>query len=93
VDTTPTETVRMYAADEGLAAVEPELRQLAGQVDRATYAAWPPSDEHAEQAWQCSDHVVTELRRTRKPAQRLFMQLDPRPLRRDQATAGAKVAP
>ena len=91
VDTTPNETVRIYAREQGLADVEPDLRTLAGQVDRATYAARPPTDEHADEAWQCSDHVVAELRRTRKPTQRLFMQLDPRPLRRDQATAGVKV--
>ena len=90
VDTTPTETVRLYASEQGLSAVEPDLRALAGQVDRAAYAAWPPTDDHAEQAWQSSDQVAAELRRTRRPTQRLFMQLDPRPLRRDQATAGVE---
>ena len=84
--------MRLYAREQGLADVEPDLRTLAGQVDRATYAAWPPSDDHADEAWQCSDQVVAELRRTRTPTQRLFMQLDPRPLRRDQATAGVKMS-
>ncbi len=90
VDTTPTETARMYVGGQGLAGVEDDLRQLAGQVDRATYAARPPSDDHATEAWRCSDEVVAELRRSRTHVQRVKMQLDPRPLRRDQATAGAR---
>ena len=80
----------MYAAEQGLSDVEPDLRVLAGQVDRATYAAWPRPTSTPTRPGECSDQVVAELRRTRTTSQRLLMQLDPRPLRRDQASAGAR---
>ena len=88
-DVTPHERVRVYVHDQRLDEVESDLRTLAGQVDRATYAAGPPADEHAAAAWQASDEVSAELRRGRTVGQRLRMQLDPRPLRRDHATHGA----
>jgi hypothetical protein len=88
-DVTPHERVRVYVHDQRLDEVESDLRTLAGQVDRATYAAGPPADEHAAAAWQASDEVSAELRRGRNVGQRLRMQLDPRPLRRDHATHGA----
>jgi transglutaminase-like putative cysteine protease len=90
---TPHETVGVYvsatrAADE-VGRVEPELRRLADHVDRATFAAHPPTSEHAAGAWTCSDEVTAELRRQRTAAQRLRMRLDPRPLIRDQSKVGA----
>ena len=88
--TTPQETVGVFAGDAALGGVEAELRQLASQVDRAAYAAAPPSEQHAELAWRCSDDVSAELRRARGPVQRARMHLDPRPLLRDQSTAGAR---
>ena len=33
------------------------------QVDRAAYAATAPGDEHAAEAWRCSDEVAAELLR------------------------------
>jgi transglutaminase-like putative cysteine protease len=87
---TPQERVGAYVDAASLEAVEPDLRRLAGQVDRAAYAAAPPVDEHATQAWRCSDEVAAELRRSTGVARRLRMHLDPRPLRRDHATTGAR---
>jgi transglutaminase-like putative cysteine protease len=87
---TPQERVGAYARETGLDTIEPDLRVLAGQVDRATYAAGAPSDEHATEAWRCSDEVTTELRRRTGVARRLRMHLDPRPLRRDHATTGTR---
>jgi hypothetical protein len=80
----------VYVHDGRLDDVEGDLRTLAVQVDRATYAAAPPGDEHAAEAWRCSDEVAAELRRRHSPTRRLRMQLDPRPLRRDLATSGAR---
>jgi transglutaminase-like putative cysteine protease len=87
---TPHERVRAYVRDQHLDEVGPDLRVLAGHVDRATYAASAPDDSHAADAWRASDEVSAELRRTRTAAQRLRMHLDPRPLRRDLATSGAR---
>jgi len=87
---TPNERVRVYVDDQRLDEVESDLRSLAGQVDRATYAAGPPADEHAAEAWRASDEVSAELRRGRGAGQRLRMHLDPRPLRRDHARGGAR---
>jgi transglutaminase-like putative cysteine protease len=87
---TPNERVRVYVDDQRLDDVEADLRTLAGQVDRATYAAGPPADEHAVAAWRASDEVSAELRRGRGVGQRLRMHLDPRPLRRDHARTGAR---
>jgi transglutaminase-like putative cysteine protease len=89
-DVTPLERVGVYVHDGRLDDVEGDLRTLAVQVDRATYAAAPPGDEHAAEAWRCSDEVAAELRRRHSPTRRLRMQLDPRPLRRDLATSGAR---
>ncbi len=89
-DVTPQERVGVYVHETALDDVEPDLRRLAGQVDRAAYAAAPPADEHAAEAWRCSDGVAAELRRRYGTARRLRMHLDPRPLRRDHATSGAR---
>lgn len=89
-DVTPLERVGVYVRDQRLDELEPDLRTLAGQVDRATYSAVPPGDEHAAEAWRASDVVSTELRRGSTAGQRLRMHLDPRPLRRDHATSGAR---
>jgi transglutaminase-like putative cysteine protease len=89
-DVTPQERVGVYVDDQQLDDVAGDLRSLATQVDRATYAATAPADEHATEAWRCSDEVASELRRRHSTAQRLRMQLDPRPLRRDHATSGAR---
>lgn len=87
---TPHERVSLYARDERLDVVEGDLRVLARQVDRATYAAVEPSDEHAAEAWRSSEQVVAALRERSTTVQRLRMHLDPRPLRRDLATSGAR---
>ena len=55
----------------------------------ATYAAHPPTDQHAASAWACSDRLGTELRQHRNTRQRLLMRIDPRPLRRDETRAGS----
>jgi hypothetical protein len=89
-DVTPHERVRVYVQDQRLDDVEGELRVLAGQVDRAAYAAVAPADEHAAEAWRSSDEVAAELRRSRSSGERLRMHLDPRPLHRDHATSGAR---
>ncbi len=89
---TPQETVAVYVHDgdaSHLRPLEPDLRHLASHVDRATYAAHPPTDQHATSAWACSDHLGTELRRHRNTRQRLLMRIDPRPLRRDETRAGS----
>lgn len=88
---TPQERVRVYVGDQRLDDVEPDLRTLARQVDRATYAAMAPGDDQAAEAWRASDEVSAELRRGRRAAERLRMHLDPRPLRRDVATSGARL--
>ena len=88
--TTPHEAVGVYAADRELVTVQPSLRRLADQVDRAAFAAGPPSDEHADRAWQSSDEVATELRQQRSPWRRLRMLLDPRPLLRDESRTGSR---
>ena len=80
----------VYVDDQHLDNVESDLRTLAGQVDRATFAAAPPADEHADAAWRASDEVSAELRRGRSLGQRVRMHLDPRPLRRDHARSGAR---
>ena len=85
---TPHERVQAYVREQHLDDVEPDLRVLAGHVDRATYAASAPDDGHAADAWRASDEVSAELRRTRTTTQRLRMHLDPRPLRRDHPTTG-----
>jgi len=90
VDVTPLERVGLYVRDDRLDDLEPDLRTLAGQVDRATYSAVPPGDQHAAEAWRASDQVSAELRRSSTARQRLRMHLDPRPLRRDLATHGAR---
>ena len=95
---TPHERVQAYVRDQHLDEVEPDLRVLAGQVDRATYAASAPDDGHADDAWRASDEVSAELRRTRTrcatvahaprsppPAPR------PRDVRRSAAPAGPPV--
>lgn len=87
---TPNERVSFYVRVEQLDELEPDLRVLARQVDRATYAATEPSEEHAAEAWRSSDEVAAALRRRCTKAQRLRMHLDPRPLRRDLATSGAR---
>jgi transglutaminase-like putative cysteine protease len=87
---TPQERVGVYVHASALDDAEGDLRQLARQVDRATYAATAPDAEHAADAWRCSDGVATELRRHHGLARRLRMHLDPRPLRRDHATRGAR---
>lgn len=89
-DVTPLERVGVYVRDQRLDELEPDLRTLAGQVDRATYSALPPGDDHAAAAWRASDGVSAELRRRASPGQRLHMHLDPRPLRRDHATSGVR---
>lgn len=90
-DVTPHERVGAYVAlDESLDPVSAELRHLANQLDRATYAAWSPDDELAAAAWHHSDEVSAALRSTRSARTRLRMHLDPRPLRRDHATSGAR---
>ena len=89
-DVTPSERVQVYVADQSLDNVESDLRTLAGQVDRAAFAAVPPADEHADAAWRASDEVSAELRRERSLTQRVRMHLDPRPLRRDLARSGAR---
>ena len=73
-----------------LAELEPDLRLLAREVDRAAYAAAPPSDDHADQAWAASDRVAADLRSRRGVPARVKMRLDPRPLRRDQMKAGSR---
>ena len=89
---TPHETVAVYVHDgatSGLRVLEPDLRCLADQVDRAAFAAQPPTDQHAELAWQCSDRLAEALRNDRSSPQRLRMRLDPRPLLRDQTRVGS----
>jgi transglutaminase-like putative cysteine protease len=88
--TTPHEAVGVYIARTDLGALEPELRRLAAEVDRAAYAAEPPSPAHVDGAWASSDRVGDELRRQRNAAQRMRMRLDPRPLLRDEAKAGSR---
>ena len=88
---TPNETVGVFTLVGGtLAEVEPELRRLAGEVDRAAFAPEPPSDERVAVAWACSDEVAAELRRRCGATRRVKMRLDPRPLRRDHAKAGLR---
>jgi transglutaminase-like putative cysteine protease len=89
-DVTPHERIGVYVDDAELEPVEPDLRRLATQVDRAAYAATAPGDEHAAEAWRCSDEVAAELLRRHGVGRRLKMHLDPRPLRRDHATSGAR---
>ena len=84
-DVTPHERIGVYVGDAELTDVEPDLRRLAAQVDRAAYAADAPGDEHAAEAWRCSDEVAAELLRRQGVGRRLKMHLDPRPLRRDHA--------
>ena len=60
------------------------------QVDRAAYAATPPTGEHADVAWRCTDEVAAELRRQSSPARRVRMMLDPRPLLRDESRTGSR---
>ena len=89
---TPQETVAMYVHDgeaSHLRQLEPDLRSLASHVDRAAYAAHPPTEQHASSAWESSDRLGTELRRHRSTRQRLLMRVDPRPLRRDESRAGS----
>jgi transglutaminase-like putative cysteine protease len=88
--TTPHEAVGIYAIRTELGALEPELRRLAAEVDRAAFAADPPGPIHVERAWEYSDRVSDELRRQRNAAQRMRMRLDPRPLLRDEAKAGSR---
>ncbi len=88
--TTPHERVGVYAATAAVTGVEQELHGLANEVDRAAFAAHPPSPAHVERAWQYSDRVTEELRRQRNAAQRMRMRLDPRPLLRDEAKAGSR---
>lgn len=91
VRTTPREAVDAYLVEhERLRPLEPDLRQLVAQVDRATFAPAPPSDDHVEVAWSCSDRVGAELRAGRTLAGRVKMRLDPRPLRQDHVTAGSR---
>ncbi len=52
--TTPQETVGVYTDDGELVSVAPALHTLADQVDRAAYAATPPTGEHADVAWRCT---------------------------------------
>jgi transglutaminase-like putative cysteine protease len=87
---TPRERVGVYVEEAELEQVEPGLRRLAAQVDRAAYAAGPPADEHAADAWRCSDEVAAELLGRHGVGRRLRMYVDPRPLRRDHATSGAR---
>jgi transglutaminase-like putative cysteine protease len=87
---TPQERVGVYVDEAALEQVEPGLRRLAAQVDRAAYAAGPPADEHAADAWRCSDEVAAELLGRHGVGRRLRMYVDPRPLRRDHATSGAR---
>ncbi|MET0144396.1 MAG: transglutaminaseTgpA domain-containing protein [Ilumatobacteraceae bacterium] len=87
---TPHETVGVYVVEDELVPVEPSLRRLADQVDRATYAAHPPDETHASVAWQNSDELAAELRRASSPARRAKMRLDPRPLLKDHAKAGTR---
>ena len=90
-DVTPHERIGVYVDDAELDPVEPDLRRLAAQVDRAAYAATAPADEHAAEAWRCSDEVAAELLRRHgvgRPAARCTSI--PRPLRRDHATSGAR---
>jgi hypothetical protein len=88
--TTPHERVGVYAATAAVRGVEQELHGLANEVDRAAFAAHPPSTAHVERAWQYSDRVTEELRRQRNAPQRMRMRLDPRPLLRDEAKAGSR---
>jgi hypothetical protein len=88
--TTPQETVGVYAGTAAVRGLEQELHGLASEVDRAAFAAHPPSPAHVERAWQYSDRVSEELRRRRNAAQRMRMRLDPRPLLRDEAKAGSR---
>jgi transglutaminase-like putative cysteine protease len=88
--TTPHEAVGIYASDGSLGDVEADLRRLAGEVDRAAFAAEPPGPAHVERAWTCSDRVTAELRRRRGATQRLRMRLDPRPLLRDEVKSGTR---
>ena len=91
VRTTPNEAVGSYVRERpDLAELEPDLRLLAREVDRAAYAAAPPSDDHADQAWAASDRVAADLRSRRGVPARVKMRIDPRPLRRDQMKAGSR---
>ena len=87
---TPRERVGVYVSATALDEIEPGMRRLAEQVDRASYAAAAPAEDHAAEAWRCSDEVAAELRRQQPATRRVKMHLDPRPLRRDHATAGAR---
>jgi transglutaminase-like putative cysteine protease len=89
-DVTPQERVGVYVDEAALTEVGPDLRRLAAQVDRAAYAATAPGDEHAAEAWRCSDEVAAELFGRHGVGRRLRMYADPRPLRRDHATSGAR---
>lgn len=91
VRTTPREAVDAYLHEhDALRPLEPDLRQLVAHVDRSTFAATAPSEDHVRVAWECSDRVATEIREGKRLPARVRMRLDPRPLRRDQATAGAR---
>ncbi|MFV0308275.1 MAG: transglutaminase domain-containing protein [Desertimonas sp.] len=89
---TPREAVQAYASvrvDDGEAVVR-ELDVLVRHLDRAVYAAAAPSDEQVDQAWLASDRLGRELRGRRSMPERLRMRIDPRPLRRDTTTTGAR---
>lgn len=84
---TPLEAARTYLETEPSAtAVRGDLLALVATVDRAAYHAEPPEDERAERAWRYSDRVADALVRDRNRRERVWMQLDPRPLRRRDPT-------
>lgn len=88
---TPHETVGIWVHDGSaseLRPLEPQLRRLADELDRAAYAVDSPSSEHVAAAWSSSDTVADELRRDVGAGRRLRMRLDPRPLLRDETRVG-----
>lgn len=57
------------------------LIALADDVDRAAFAATPPTPEVAERAWAHATEVAEALWSRRTPVRRLLQRVDPRPLR------------
>lgn len=56
------------------------LDPLAELVDQASYSREGVADDGADIAWQCTDAIRADLRKTMTPLHKLRIALDPRPL-------------
>ena len=84
---------RRSACTPATANWSPSPRRCGRWPTRSIAPPMPPprrAEEHADVAWRCSDELAAELRRNSRPARRVRMRLDPRPLFRDESKSGSR---